>query len=55
MSKKQETVVWYRQKDLATGEIISYGNIMVIKDERFKLEKTVFEDLAIYRIEVTGL
>ena len=51
--REQETVVWYRQQDLVMGEIISHGDTMVMEDQRFKLEKTVFEDLAIYKIEVT--
>ena len=50
---EQETVIWYRQGDLVMGEIISHGDTMVMEDERFQLEKTVFEDLAIYKIEVT--
>ena len=53
--REQETVVWHRQSDLTMGEIISHGDIMVIKGERFKLEKTVFEDLTIYKIEVIQL
>ena len=53
--REQETVVWYRQQDLVMGEIISHGDTMVMEDQRFKLEKTVFEDLAIYKIEVTKL
>ena len=51
--REQETVVWYRQQDLVMGEIISHGDTMLMEDHRFKLEKTVFEDLAIYKIEVT--
>ena len=51
--REQETVIWYRQGDLVMGEIISHGDTMVMEDERFQLEKTVFEDLAIYKIEVT--
>jgi hypothetical protein len=50
--REEETVVWYRQRNLDMGEIISHGGNMVMKDKRFQLEKTVFEDLAIYRIEV---
>ena len=50
--REQETVVWHRQSDLTMEEIISHGDTMVLEDERFNLEKTVFEDLAIYKIEV---
>ena len=50
--REEETVVWYRQRDLDMGQIISHGGNMVMEDKRFQLEKTVFEDLAIYRIEV---
>ena len=35
------------------GEIISHGDTKLMEDQRFKLEKTVFEDLSIYKIEVT--
>ena len=50
--KEQETVVFYRQRELSSGEIISHGDTVIIEDERFQLEKTVFEDLAIYKLEV---
>merc|ERR1719318_1968848 len=50
--REKETVVWYRQQGLVMGEIISHGDTMVTEDLRFKLEKTVFEDLAIYKIEI---
>ena len=49
---EQEAVVFYWQRELSLGEIISYGDTIIIEDERYQLEKTVFEDLAIYKLQV---
>ena len=48
--REQETVVWHRKRDLTMGEIISNGDTMVLENGKIKLEKTVFEDLTIYKI-----
>merc|ERR1711909_84717 len=53
--KEQETVVFYRQRELNRGEIISHGDTVIIEDERFQSEKTVFEDLAIYKLEIAQM
>ena len=49
---EQESVVFYRQREFSLGEIISYGDTIIVEDERFHVEKTVFEDLAIYKLQV---
>ena len=47
--------MWYRlyRKDgEEVGEIIAHDDIKIIQDHRMSFEKRVFEDLAIYKLQV---
>ena len=45
-------VIWYKRSSNLMAEIISHGKILMIEDQRFLVEETVFEELRIYRLEV---
>ena len=47
-------MVWYRELLFQDDykEIISDDNIKVLDDDRISVEKTLFEDLAIYKVQV---
>ena len=47
-------MVWYRELLFQDDykEIISDDNIKVLDDDRISIEKTLFEDLAIYKVQV---
>ena len=47
-----EGVVWYKRSSHLMGEIISHGKSLMIEDQRFLVEETLFEELSIYRLEV---
>merc|ERR1712198_184209 len=54
---QEEAAVWYKESfyDDEDGEIVSYDNIKVLDDERITLEKTVFEDLSIYKLQIRNI
>ena len=43
----------YRQDGEEVGEIIAHDDIKISQDHRVSLEKRVFQDLAIYKLQVT--
>ena len=47
-----EGVIWYKRNSHLMEEIISHGKSLIIEDQRFVVEETVFEELRIYRLEV---
>merc|ERR1712035_18497 len=54
---QEEAAVWYKESfyDDEEREIVSYDNIKVLDDERITLEKTVFEDLSIYKLQIRNV
>ena len=53
----EDTGIWYRKPlfDDDLGELISHDNIKDTTDERVTVEKTVFEDLVIYKLHIIDM
>ena len=57
-SQEGGTAVWsrlYHQDGQELAEIIAHDDIKIIQDDRVTFEKRVFQDLAIFKLQVTEL